>query len=71
MASLLNQFKSILENSDFELFNSYSSTRLKQRLVKCYSSEIVLTKYKERNVQISLFTVPPFQFLKSSKLLQL
>ena len=37
MTNVLNQFKSILKDSDYELFHSYSSARLKQRLVKYYS----------------------------------
>ena len=31
MKNLLNQFKSILKDNDYELFDSYSSARLKQR----------------------------------------
>ena len=44
MTSLLNQFKSILKDNDYELFDSYSSARLTQRLVKYYSSEICLSE---------------------------
>ena len=40
IAKLLNQFKSILKDNDYELSDSYSSARLKQRLVKYYSLEI-------------------------------
>ena len=40
MTNLFNQFKSILKDNDYELFDSYSSARLTQRLVKYYSSEI-------------------------------
>ena len=40
MTNLLNQFKSILKDNDYELFDSYSLARLTQRLVKYYSSEI-------------------------------
>ena len=38
MTNLLNQFK--FKDSDYELFDSHLSARVKQRLVKCYSSEI-------------------------------
>ena len=31
VTNLLNQFKSILKDNDYELFDSYSSARLKQR----------------------------------------
>ena len=44
MTNLLNQFKSILKDNDYELFDSYSSARLTQRLVKYYSSEICLSE---------------------------
>ena len=40
MTNLSSQFKFILKDSNYELFDSYSSPRLKQRLVKYYSSEI-------------------------------
>ena len=40
MTNLLNQLKSILKDNNYELFDSYSSTRLKQCLVKYYSLEI-------------------------------
>ena len=42
MTNLLNQFKS--KDSDYELFDSYLSARVKQRLVKCYSSEICFSE---------------------------
>ena len=32
MTNLLNQFRSILKDNEYELFDSYSSARLKQRL---------------------------------------
>ena len=35
----LKQFESILKDNNYKLFNSYSSARLKQCLVKYYSSE--------------------------------
>ena len=40
MTNLLNKFKFILKNNDYELFDSNSSIRLKERLVKYYNSEI-------------------------------
>ena len=40
MTKLLNQLKSILKDNNYKLFDSYSSARLKQRLVKYYSLEI-------------------------------
>ena len=40
MTNLLNQLKSILKDSNYELSDSYSSARLKQCLVKYYSLEI-------------------------------
>ena len=40
MTNLLNQFKSILKDNDYKLFDSYSSAKLKERLVDCYSSDI-------------------------------
>ena len=40
MTNLLNQFKSILKDNDYELFDSYSLARLKQCLVKYHSLEI-------------------------------
>ena len=72
MTNLLNKFKSILKDNDNKLFDSYSSARLKQCLVKHYSSEICFGEVQgKKTIQISLITVRPFQFLKSSILLQI
>ena len=40
MTNLLNQIKFILKDNDYEWFDSSSSARLKQRLVKYYNLEI-------------------------------
>ena len=58
-------------DKNYELFDSYSSARLKQRIVKYYSSEICFGVVQVKNIQISLYTVPSFQFLKSSIWLQI
>ena len=71
MANLLNQLKSILKDSNYELFDSYSSARLKQHLIKYYSLEICFGEEQGKNIQISLFTVCAFQLRKSSILLQI
>ena len=54
MTNLLNQFKYILKDSNYELFDSYSSRRLKQRLVKYYSSEICFGE-EQRKKNINQF----------------
>ena len=63
MRNLLNQFKSILKDNYYELFDPYSSARRKQCLVKYYSLEICFAEEQGKNMQISLFTVRPFQCL--------
>ena len=50
VANLLNQFKSILEDNEYELFDSHSSARLKQCLVKYYNSEICFDEEQEKNI---------------------
>ena len=54
MTNLLNQFKSILKDNDYELFDSYSSARLKPRLVKYYSLEICFAE-KQRKKHTNQF----------------
>ena len=66
----LNQFKFILKDNNYKLFDSYSSARIKQRFVKYCSLEICFGEEQE-NIQISLFTVRSFQFMKSSILVQI
>ena len=71
ITNLLNQLKSILKDSNYELFDSYSSARLKQHLIKYYSLEICFGEEQGKNIQISLFTVRAFQLRKSLILLQI
>ena len=49
LTNLINKFKSILKDNDYKLFDSYSPARLKQRLVKYYSSEICFGKVQEKS----------------------
>ena len=72
MTNFLSQFKSILKDSNYKLFDSYSQTWLKQCLVKYYSSEICFSKVlgKKTYKSVCLF-ISLFQFLKSSILLQI
>ena len=67
MANFLSQFKSILKDNNYKLFDSYSQTWLKQCLVKYYSSEICFSKVlgKKTYKSVCLF-ISLFQFLKSS-----
>ena len=65
MTNLLNQFKSIFKDNDHKLFNSYSSARLKQYLVKYHSLEICFRKEQGKKIQISLFTVVHFNIAKN------
>ena len=61
MTNLLNQFKSILKDNDYKLFDSYSSAKLKQHLVKYYSLEICFGEeqgkktYKSVSLQVVHF----------------
>ena len=71
MTNLLNQFKSIPKDNSYELFHPYLSARLKQRLVKYYSPKICFGEKQGKKKYKSVFTVRPFQFLKSSILLQI
>ena len=64
MTNFLNQFKSILKDNDYELFDSCLSVSLKQRLLKYYSPEICFGEAQGKNIQMNLFTVRLFQFLK-------
>ena len=50
VANLLNQFKSILKDNEYELFDSHSLARLKQCLVKYYNSEICFDEEQEKNI---------------------
>ena len=61
---LMTNPKSILKDNNYELFDSCSSARLKQCLIKYYSWEICFGE--EKGKKISSFTVRPFQFMKSS-----
>ena len=59
----LNQFKSILKDNDYNLFDSYLSARLKQHLVKYYSSEncfgeVQGKKHKNPFVYSSSISIP-------------
>ena len=61
MTNFLNQLKSILKDNNYELFDSYSSARLKQRLVKYHSLEICFgeqgKKHKNQFVYSSFISI--------------
>ena len=55
MTNLFNQFESILKDNGDELFDCYSLARLKQRLVKYYSSEICFGKVQGKKKNTNQF----------------